>query len=245
MRFRESDNRQQCSVPSSTNTTTCDTDYETENCLGLLLPSCQITFCSFLLCFPHTHIQVFCFSLPFYHYVFFLSPRLAPAGQDRGERSADRGPFMLSLSWSGGALSQFVWQGRKWTTATWAFEAQSVTCPLAEGEKPEHWRPLRVWTQGCLPLSQVVHSAWRSQRFLVKQDQTIYLKPPDTCGQNRISLNRDLTNYGNLLESITLNLLLMKFLSCRLKRIEPRFQITTSSHRRTKSTISNLSIWLL
>lgn len=35
--------------------------WDRENCLGLLLPSCQNTFCSFLLCFTRTPIGIFQF----------------------------------------------------------------------------------------------------------------------------------------------------------------------------------------
>lgn len=136
------------------------------DCLGLLLPSCQNTFCSFLSCFTRTFSPSFqCF---FFSHIIttskILSPCLALVGQDRGERSADRGLFMLRLWLSSQSICL---TGQEVSDCCRSFlSTESVTCPLAEVEKPANTQwPMRLWMQGCLPWSQVVYFAWRSHRF--------------------------------------------------------------------------------
>lgn len=146
--------------------------WDRENCLGLLLPSCQNTFCSFLLCFTRAPIWSFTnFSLPYYHRVQILSPCLALVGQRWTARQKE---IYLYGVWCGTVSAVEI-------SVNLSVGAGSV-CLLPElfkqrichissdrgREANKHTESIRVWMQRrqrCLPWSQVVYFVWWSHRF--------------------------------------------------------------------------------
>lgn len=146
--------------------------WDRENCLGLLLPSCQNTFCSFLLCFAHTPFQ----SSPFLSLSLMLplllhSLSLAGSGRtgqrwEVGRQRSVYAAFVVEPRVRRSSQSICL-TGQEVSDCCRSFwSRESVTCPLAEREKTANTlRPIRLWMQGCLPWSQVINFAWRSHRF--------------------------------------------------------------------------------
>lgn len=72
--------------------------WDREYCLGLLLPSCQNTFCSFLLCFTHTPIGIF----QFLSTILSLRPdSLSQPSSDMTEVSGRQTVVFLCCVWVG------------------------------------------------------------------------------------------------------------------------------------------------
>lgn len=124
-------------------TLTCDTDYETVwACCFLPAKTHSVLSCHVSLAHLVQVFQCFFFS----HIITtstILSPCLALVGQDRGERSADRGLFMLRLWLSSQSICL---TGQEVSDCCRSFlSTESVTCPLAEEEKPANTQwPIRL-----------------------------------------------------------------------------------------------------